>query len=313
MARSQKEASRMENEKKGIVASVFAYILWGLFPLYWKVIQHVTSGEILASRVIWSFILTLIFVLLIKQGKVLVKDFRELWQNQKAFWSLCLAAYLVSANWFIYIWAVNHDHIIQTSLGYYMNPIFSILLGIIFLKERMTKAQVLALLMAAIGVIILIASYGQIPWISIGLALSFGFYGLLKKQIALDATRGLVIETMFIFPVAIIYYCYLYFQGNMSFLHVDMKTNVFLIGTGIVTALPLVLFAVGAQNIPLYLVGFIQYIAPTMTLILGVFLYHESFGHTELISFSFIWLALIIFSISTILEMRKTYRLSHKS
>lgn len=303
----------MHNEKKGIMASIGAYFLWGLFPLYWKVIQNVSSEEILASRVIWSFVLTLAFVVLIKQGKILVHDFKKLWQHQKSFWSLFFAAYLVSLNWFIYIWAVNHDHIVQTSLGYYMNPIISVLLGIIFLRERLSKSQITAFLLAAIGVCILILSYGQIPWVAIGLALSFGIYGLLKKQIVLDATRGLVIETMFILPVAIIYYIYLYFQGNMSFLHVDMKTNLFLIGTGIVTAIPLILFATGAQNIPLYLIGFIQYISPTMTLVLGVIVYHESFGGTELISFSFIWLALLIFSVSTILEVRKSHRVHQKA
>lgn len=303
----------MHNEKKGILASIGAYLLWGLFPLYWKVIQHVSSEEILASRVIWSFVLTLIFVLLLKQGKTLIVDFKELWRHQKAFWSLFFAAYLVSLNWFIYIWAVNHDHIVQTSLGYYMNPIISILLGIIFLKEKLSKSQIVAFLLAAIGVAILCVSYGEIPWVAIGLALSFGIYGLLKKQIVLDATRGLVIETMFILPVALIYYMYLYFQGNMSFLHVDMTTNLFLIGTGIVTAIPLILFATGAQNIPLYLVGFIQYISPTMTLILGVIVYHESFGGTEFVSFSFIWLALVIFSISTIAGVRKSHRIHQKA
>ncbi|MBO2536931.1 EamA family transporter RarD [Rummeliibacillus suwonensis] len=303
----------MQNERKGIIASVGAYFLWGLFPIYWKFVEHVSSEEILASRIIWSFILTLVFVLLFKQWHILILDFKKLWHHQKSFWSLFFAAYLVSLNWFIYIWAVNHDHIVQTSLGYYMNPIISILLGIIFLKEKLSKSQIIAFLLAAIGVLILITSYGQIPWVAIGLALSFGIYGLLKKQIVLDATRGLVIETMFILPVALIYYVYLYFQGNMSFLHVDMKTDLFLIGTGIVTAVPLILFAMGAQNIPLYLVGFIQYIAPTMTLILGVIVYHESFGGIELVSFSFIWLALVIFSISTIVGVKKSHRIHQKA
>lgn len=195
----------MQNERKGIIASVGAYFLWGLFPIYWKFVEHVSSEEILASRIIWSFILTLVFVLLFKQWHILILDFKKLWHHQKSFWSLFFAAYLVSLNWFIYIWAVNHDHIVQTSLGYYMNPIISILLGIIFLKEKLSKSQIIAFLLAAIGVLILITSYGQIPWVAIGLALSFGIYGLLKKQIVLDATRGLVIETMFILPVALIY------------------------------------------------------------------------------------------------------------
>ncbi|MBK3493594.1 EamA family transporter RarD [Viridibacillus sp. YIM B01967] len=295
----------MQEEKKGILSALGAYIIWGVFPLYWKELKHVSSEEILAGRVVWSFVLTILFVFIVKQGKVLTSDFKALWQRPKSFWLLVCAAYLISLNWFLYIWAVNNNHIVESSLGYYMNPLVSVLLGIFFLKETLTKAQVLSFIIAAIGVLILVVSYGQIPWVSIGLALTFGVYGLLKKKVLVDATRGLVMETFFILPVAIAYYVYIYFQGNISFLNIDMKTDLFIIGTGIVTAVPLILFATGAQKIPLYLIGFIQYISPTIMLFLGVIVYGETFNGIDLLSFSFIWAALILFSISKIVEMRK--------
>ncbi|MGE7918580.1 EamA family transporter RarD [Viridibacillus sp. NPDC093762] len=296
----------MQEEKKGILSALGAYIIWGIFPLYWKGLQHVASEEVLAGRVIWSFILTLIFVCIMKQGKMLLVDLKQLWQHPKSFWLLVTAAYLISLNWFLYIWAVNNNHIVESSLGYYMNPLVSVLLGIFFLKEKLSKAQVMSFIIAAIGVLILVISYGQIPWLSFGLALTFGVYGLLKKKVLVDATRGLVLETFFILPVAVAYYVYVYFHGNISFLHTDMKTDVLIIGTGIVTAVPLILFATGAQKIPLYLVGFIQYVSPTIMLFLGVIVYGESFSGIDLLSFSFIWVALILFSITKIIEVRKS-------
>ncbi|MFF3101476.1 EamA family transporter RarD [Viridibacillus arvi] len=296
----------MQEEKKGILSALGAYIIWGIFPLYWKGLQHVASEEVLAGRVIWSFILTLIFVVILKQGKMLLVDFKQLWQHPKSFWLLVTAAYLISLNWFLYIWAVNNNHIVESSLGYYMNPLVSVLLGIFFLKEKLSKAQVMSFIIAAIGVLILVISYGQIPWLSFGLALTFGVYGLLKKKVLVDATRGLVLETFFILPVAVAYYVYVYFHGNISFLHTNIKTDVLIIGTGIVTAVPLILFATGAQKIPLYLVGFIQYVSPTIMLFLGVIVYGESFSGIDLLSFSFIWVALILFSITKIIEVRKS-------
>lgn len=295
----------MQNERKGIIAALIAYVCWGLFPLYWKALSGVGSEEILASRVIWSFILTLLFVLALRKGSALVRDVKALWQHQKSFWTLMLAAYLIMINWYLYIWAVNHNHILETSLGYYLNPIISILLGIIFLKERLSKIQVVAVVIALVGVVVMMVNYGRVPYIALSLAFSFGVYGLLKKRIKLDATRGLIIETAFVLPFALLYYGYLAFEGKMAFGMVDWKTTALLIGGGAVTSVPLILFAIGAQNIPLYLVGFIQYVSPTITLILGVFVYGETFGSTELLSFGFIWVALAIFSVTTILDVRK--------
>ncbi|MDS9471756.1 EamA family transporter RarD [Sporosarcina pasteurii] len=292
----------MNIEKSGVLWAISAYIIWGILPVYWKTLHHVSSAEILTSRIVWAFLLTLLLVLFMKSGRKLIEDLKTLWQSQKKFWSLFSASVLISANWFIYIWAVNHDHLVQTSLGYYMNPLVSVLLGVVFLKERLNASQKTAFLLAVIGVTILTISYGAFPWIAFVLAVTFAVYGLVKKTIKLDALRGLTIETFFITPIALAYYIWLFIQGEAAFLQTNFKTSILLILTGVVTALPLVLFAKGAQRMPLYMVGFLQYIAPTMMLFLGVIVYGETFGKIELLSFAFIWLALLLFTVSTLFE-----------
>ncbi|HJF33658.1 MAG TPA: EamA family transporter RarD, partial [Sporosarcina psychrophila] len=225
--------------------------------------------------------------------------------SQKDFWALFAGSALVSTNWFVYIWAVNHNYIVQTSLGYYINPLISVLLGIFFLKEKLSRAQQVAFLLAATGVIILTVSYGKFPWLAFTLAVTFAVYGLIKKQIKLDALRGLTIETLFIAPFAVIYYIWLFTKGNAVFLSSDIKTDILLILTGAATALPLIMYAKGVQRIPLYMAGFLQYIAPTMMLFLGVIIYKETFGKIDLLSFAFIWSALLLFTISKLIEVMK--------
>ena len=301
----------MEKERSGVLWAISAYLIWGILPVYWKSLGHVSSAEILMSRVIWAFVFTLILVLLMKSGRHLIDDIKMLWQSQRSFWSLFFASLLISANWFIYIWAVNHGYLVQTSLGYYMNPLVSVLLGVFFLKERLSKAQTVAFLLAVVGVVILTVSYGKFPWLAFALAVSFAVYGLAKKTIQLDALRGLTIETFFITPLALAYTIWLFLNGNTVFLQSDIKTDVLLIGTGIATALPLVLFAKGVQKLPLYMAGFLQYIAPTMMLFLGVVIYGETFGKVDLLSFMFIWAALILFTVSKVMESLKTKK-SHR-
>ena len=294
----------LENERQGVIWALGAYLVWGVLPIYWKWLGHVPSGEILTSRVIWAFVFTLLFVMLMRSSKLLIVDIRTLWKNQKAFWGLFFASALISANWFLYIWAVNNNHLVETSLGYYINPLISVLLGIIFLKERLTTAQKLAVVIALIGVIVLTISYGRFPWLAIVLAISFAIYGLMKKTIPLDAVRGLTIETLFIVPFALIYYIYLFVTGQAIMFHNDIQTDILLVLTGAATAIPLVLFAKGAQRMPLYMIGFLQYIAPTCMLFLGVIIYGETFNAIDLLSFSLIWLALILFTVSKVMEAR---------
>lgn len=295
----------MEKERSGVLWAVSAYLVWGILPVYWKNLDNVPSAEILISRVVWAFVFTLLLILILRNGRHLKADIKTLWQSQRSFWLLFFASVLISANWFIYIWAVNHGFLIQTSLGYYMNPLISVLLGIFFLKEKLSTTQKIAFLLAVIGVATLTVSYGKFPWLSFALAVSFAVYGLVKKTIQLDALRGLTIETFFITPLAISYYIWLFVNDRAVFLHSDVKTDILLIFTGVATALPLVLFAKGVQKLPLYMAGFLQYIAPTMMLFLGVIIYGETFGKIDLLSFIFIWMALILFTVSKIIETVK--------
>ncbi|WP_342598618.1 EamA family transporter RarD [Psychrobacillus sp. FSL H8-0483] len=292
-------------EKQGIIMVVIAYVFWGFMPIYWKLLDHVSSDEILSGRVIWSFIFTLLLVIVGRNFKQLMMDLKELWGNQKDFWSLVIASYLITGNWFTYIYAVNAGYIVQTSLGYYINPLLSVVLGIVFFKEKLSKAQQLAVVIAAAGVLILTISYGEIPWIAFTLAITFALYGLIKKSLKINASRGLTIETFFVLPVALIYFGYLVATDKAMFFSSDLSTVILLILTGVATAVPLIFFAKGTKTMPLYMSGFIQYIAPTIMLLVGIFMYDEQFSKIEFLSFSFIWCALILFTISKIVEVRK--------
>lgn len=303
----------MQSEKSGILWVVGSFLIWGFMPIYWKHLEHVQSDEILTGRIMWAFIFTFLAVLIMRNGRQLVNDVRNLWKSQSQFWSLFIASVLVTSNWFIYIWAVNHDYIVQTSLGYYINPLVSVLLGIFFLKEKLSSSQKIAFLLAFTGVIILTVSYGKFPWIALSLAMTFAIYGFIKKNVKLDALRGLAIETLFITPFAVGYYIFLFMKGQAAFLQVDIKTDILLILTGIATALPLVMYAQGVRMVPLYVAGFIQYIAPTLMLFIGVVIYKESFGGVEMLSFSLIWAALILFTVSKVFETVSTKRSAHES
>jgi chloramphenicol-sensitive protein RarD len=294
----------MADEKKGILYTMLTYTIWGFLPIYWKLLDHVSSDEILASRIVWSLILTVAFIFLLKGRKMLLGDLKDLWKSKKKFFTLMLASYLITLNWFLYIFAVTNDRIVETSLGYYINPLVSMLLGVIFLKEKLSPAIKFAFVLAATGVAILTVSYGTLPWLAFGMAFSFAFYGLIKKTIKLNALRGLALETLFVMPAALAYYAYLFAAGEASFLHSGGTTDILLIISGAATALPLFLFATGAPLIPLYMVGFLQYIAPTLMLILGVLVYGEEFNRINVISFSFVWVALAIFTASKVIEAR---------
>lgn len=302
----------MEKEKSGVLWAIAAYIMWGFLPLYWKIIDHVSSIEILVSRIVWAFVLTFLLIMLMKNGRLLKQDIQNLWKSQREFWSLFAASIIISMNWFIYIWGVNHGFLIEASLGYYINPLISVLLGLFFLKEKLSKMQQVAFLLAVIGVLILTISYGRFPWLSFALAISFAVYGLLKKQVKLDALRGMAIETFFIVPFALGYFAWLFISNQAVFLHAGIKTDILLILTGAATALPLIFFAKGVQRLPLYLAGFLQYIAPTIMLFLGVIIYEETFGKIDLLSFAFIWAALILFTVSKVVDVLKLKKAVHK-
>ncbi|MHA7138547.1 EamA family transporter RarD [Rossellomorea arthrocnemi] len=298
----------MRQDQAGIIYTAFSYFLWGILPIYWKWLNHVSAYEILANRIFWSFWFMLLFLFLSKRWKDFTVYIKTSLTKKKQLFALLLASLLISTNWFIYIWAVNTNQMVEASLGYYINPLVSVLLGVFILKESLSKAQMVSFGLAAIGVLILTISYGDFPWIAVGLAFSFGLYGLAKKLIQVESSIGLTLETLTIAPLSLLYLGYMYNQGSMALFHVSSGTDLLLIGAGAVTAIPLLFFSKGAQLIPLYMVGFLQYIAPTLTLILGIWVYNETFSFTHLISFMFIWLALTIFTASRVQYARKRRR-----
>lgn len=298
----------MEEEQKqkviGAWNGAFAYLIWGVLPLYWKALDGILAEEILAHRILWSFVLMIVVLVILKKWGSFLKDLKIIITNKRLLLSVILSGILISGNWLIYIWAVNHNHVLETSLGYYINPLISVLLGIMVLKERLSVLQVGSFILAASGVVVLTLQYGKFPWVSLSLALSFGLYGLVKKKVNLSSTTGLTVETMVVTPLAVLYLISLFIGGKAHFAHISVSTDLLLIGTGVVTAIPLLLFAESAKRVPLTMLGFLQYISPTITLILGVFVFHEQFTKTHFIAFSCIWLALVIYSLSNMKRIR---------
>lgn len=283
---------------KGIAFATGAYIMWGILPIYWKLVQSVPSPEVLAHRIVWSFLLMIVILLVTGKLRTFGGELCEIMATPKKSFGVLMASSLITINWFIYIWAVNSNRVIETSLGYYINPLVSILLGILVLKEKLSFWQMISFLLAMLGVLNMTLHFGAVPWAALALAVSFGLYGLFKKMVGLGAITSITIETLIISPFALLYLIYLEKSGNSAFGSGSPGIAVLLIGAGIVTAVPLILFSEGANRLPLTIIGFLQYIAPTMALLLGVFLYHEPFTKVHLVSFAFIWAALLIFSLA---------------
>lgn len=282
----------------GIASAAGASVLWGIFPVYWKLVNQVPALEILSHRVVWSFLFLVLLLLVTGKLRSFGGELCEVISRQKKLAGVFAASLLISVNWLIYIWAVNNNHIIETSLGYYINPLVSVLLGIIVLKEKLSLWQMASFFLAMIGVLNMALHFGAFPWIALVLAFSFGLYGLCKKMINLGAVTGITLETLIISPFALFYLHYVHSNGSGAFGFDSPGLSGLLAGAGIVTAVPLILFARGARRLPLSLVGFLQYISPTLTLILGIFLYYEPFTSVHLTSFVIIWAALTIFSLA---------------
>lgn len=290
---------KLSSEKKCILYAVLSYLMWGLTPIYWKLIQHVSSEEILAQRIFWSFVFMLGILLIMKKWCIFISFIKEILGKPRLLLLLCIASILISANWGIFMWAVIHGRILEASLGQYITPLTSILLGIILLKERLNKTQTFAFLLAEIGVFILTFHYGGVPWLSLSLALTFGFYGLVKKVIKTDSTMGLAIETMSIAPFAFLYLSHLMVQTQLQFTE-SISTSLLLMGSGAVTALPLLLFTKSAKTVSLSMLGILQYISPTLSLLVGVFLYRETLSTAHIMAFIFIWSALALYTFSSV-------------
>lgn len=276
---------------RGIWSAVGAYVLWGLFPLYWKLLADVPALQLLGHRVIWSFLLLIFIVLAGGQWTAL----RTALRDGRTLAIYAAAAVLLGANWTLYVWGVNSERIVETSLGYFINPLVSVLFGVVFLRERLRPWQWLPVGLAASGVIYLTAAYGSLPWLALALAGSFGLYGLVKKLAPLGALHGLTVETGVLFLPCLAFLLWAQAAGFGAFGRLGLRADLLMAGAGVVTTVPLLLFASAARQIPLSLVGLLQYIAPTMQFLLGVLVYHEPFTPQRAIGFAIVWLALVIF------------------
>ena len=283
---------------RGIVAASCAYAIWGLLPVYWKALQVLPSYEILCHRMVWSLVLMLILMLVFGRMKHLISLFKDV----NAVLTFGATSMLLAVNWLIYIWSVNSGYIIEASLGYYINPLVSVAFGVIFLKERLRAGQVAALLLASCGVIYLTFIYGRFPWVALSLAMTFAVYGLLHKKTSIAPTEGLCLETLIFFLPAAACLVWFEIEGNGSFVHAGMELSLLMIGTGVITTVPLLLFAFAAHNIPLSMLGLLQYTAPTLNLLLGVFLYHEGFPQTRMVGFMLVWAGLLIYMMESTLN-----------
>ena len=285
---------------KGIWYGIAAYAMWGFFPIYWKLLHDVPALQLLGHRIVWSFLLLVAFILLTRQWD----SFRAVAFDRKTLGIYTIAGVLLSLNWLIYVWGVNAGFIVETSLGYFINPLLSVLFGVIFLREKLRPMQWLPVIVAAIGVTYLTVTYGRPPWIALSLAFTFGLYGLVKKISPLGSVFGLTLETGIVFPAALIYLLVVQANGTGGFLHDGITVDLLLVGAGVVTTIPLLMFASAAKEIPLNMIGVLQYFAPTIQFLIGVFLYKEPFDATRFIGFGIVWLALIIFWVENLLAHR---------
>ena len=285
----------------GFWATVGAFLIWGVFPIYWKLLAQVPALQIMAHRLAWCFLLVAGYLTL-RRG---ASWWRPLVAQPRLLRLLSTSAVLIALNWWLYIWAVNAGHIVETSLGYFINPLVNVLLGVLVLKERLNPRQWLAVAVAASGVAWLTLQLGSPPWIALALAFSFGCYGLIRKVAVVESAPALGVESSILFVPVVAYLAWAQLAGGASFGHVSLATDALLVGSGLVTALPLILFAYGAQRIPLSLVGILQYIAPTLQLMCGVWLYDEPFTAVQLQGFACIWLALAIYATDGLLRWRR--------
>jgi chloramphenicol-sensitive protein RarD len=294
----------VSSERRGTALGVAAYLAWGLFPLYWPLLEPAGALEILSHRVVWSLVFVAMLLLVARRGHTgLPRDRRRLLL-------LSLAALVIAVNWFLYIWGVNHRHVVETSLGYFVNPLVTVALGVLVLGERLRRTQWAAVAVAAVGVLVLTIDAGRPPWIALALALSFGTYGLVKKVVGVGPIEGLVVETSILAPVALGYLLVIGATGSGTFTSDGFGHTLLLAGAGPVTALPLLAFAGAAAAVPLSRLGLMQYLTPTMQFLLGVLVRHEPLGTGRIIGFGLVWVALALFTVDTATRHRQQLALA---
>ncbi|MHA7584897.1 EamA family transporter RarD [Vibrio harveyi] len=293
---------QQQRSRQGVLLAIGAYTMWGIAPIYFKSIAEVSPLEILSHRVIWSFFL---LAALLHFGRHW-RSVRDIIKNKTKMMFLVSTAILVGANWLIFIWAVNSNHMLDASLGYYINPLINVLLGMVFLRERLRKLQWFAVVLAACGVLVQLIVFGSVPVVAIALAMSFGFYGLLRKKVSVEAQTGLFIETLVMLPAAAIYLLFIASSPTSNMLDNPMQLNTLLIAAGVITTLPLLCFTGAATRLKLSTLGFFQYIGPSLMFLLAVLIYGEPFTSDKAITFAFIWGALVVFSFDGLRNNRKS-------
>ncbi|MBL4667208.1 MAG: EamA family transporter RarD, partial [Sneathiella sp.] len=283
--------------QQGLIAALCAFLLWGIFPLYFKILDHIPVLEILANRIIWSLLLVLIIIAFTGRFSRLFAALK----NRKVMMLFAASTVFIAVNWVTFVWAITNDRILESSLGYYINPLVNVGLGMLFLGERLNRWQGVAIGLATLAVVIMTVMMGSLPWVSLVLGFSFGFYGLIRKKVQAESVVGLTIETGFLFPLSIGYIIYLTYTGSLlggdlngSFY--EANTILLLAGTGLVTAIPLILFSFGAQRLRLTTIGILQYVAPTMHAVWAIFIFEEEFSQAQFAAFSLIWAGLLIYT-----------------
>jgi chloramphenicol-sensitive protein RarD len=312
MIKKHLESFHSKTGRAGVIYSISAYVLWGVLPIYWKSMKQIPSGEILAHRIFWSFLLLIGIILISKKWS----EFKRAFSDLKTILGIFFGSILISINWLIYIWAVNNNHIIEASLGYYINPLFTILLGIVVLREKPDLWQIVAIVIAAFGVSFLAFQYGQFPWVALSLAISFGLYGLVKKLSKLSSINGLAAETLLVAPMAMGFLFFRLKDAPGLYSGMPLVLTILVLLSGLATSIPLLLFSQGAKRVSLSTLGFVQYLSPSISLLIGIFLYHEAFTSVDKISFGMIWMALAIYSFSRkelMMNLLKRFRFNKKA
>ena len=295
----------MSNQKRGIINATIAYILWGIYPLYWWLLQSVGAIELLINRMFWSFITLLIVIICLRKVETLKWTIVAVRNDKKKLAFLICAAVFLGINWMIFTFAVVSDRILEASLGYYINPIISILIGVVILKEKLNRYQTIAVIIASAGVLFLTITYGSFPWISLVLAFSFGFYGFTKKLIQIDSFLGLFLETTLMLPISAFFFTSWLINGTSTFLQPNISYILLLVGAGFITMSPLYFFSKAASTLPFKTLGFLQYIGPSLQMLVAIFITGEDFSLERLVAFGFIWIACLLFSTSHLL-MKKS-------
>jgi chloramphenicol-sensitive protein RarD len=291
----------------GLGYGILAYLIWGFFPVYFKALTAVPAFQVVSHRIVWS----VLFLWMIIGWGGRWRDLQDAFRNRRVLVLLTVSALLIATNWLVFIIAVGHAQVIQSSLGYFMTPFISVLLGVFCLQERLRRLQLISLLLAAVGVLLLTARYGSFPWEALILALTFGSYGLIRKIVAVDSLTGLTVETVLLGPAALGYLIFLSWEGNSAFPAVGLQTSALLALSGVATAVPLLLFASAARRLRLATIGFLQYITPTLHFLLAVLLYKEPFTQAHLTSFLFIWSGLCCYSYDAWRGMRTARQNTH--